>query len=121
MELKKGKITILYDELSRIRKMGKEQLERYLTAELKPYLMEARELGYRQGYTESEEEADAELRQEAVDRAEAVRHALDEHDRKWRKAVRDAVAAVKGVGRKRKELLMEYLKIELERAGICRR
>lgn len=121
MELKQGKISITYDEMHQIRKMGRDQLERHLTKELELYLKEARALGYRQGYTDSETETDAELRLAEEDSAVTLRMALEERDRKWKKAVRDAVAVTNGIGRKRKELLMEYLKIELERVGICRK
>lgn len=113
MELKQGKISITYEELSGIRKMGKSQLEQYLTG--------AMEIGYRQGYTVSEAETDEELKLAEADKAAEISQALEENNRKWLKAVRDVVGAAKGIGRKRKELLLEYLKIELEKVGICRR
>lgn len=113
MELKQGKINITYDELCRIRKMGRAQMERYLT--------EVMELGYRQGYTDSETETDVEFRLAEKDRDAEISQVLGENNRRWEKAVRKAVDTMKGVGRKRKELLMEYLKIETERAGICRK
>lgn len=113
MEVKQEKISITYDEFSGIRKMSREQMEKCLT--------EAMQMGYRQGYTDSEAETDAELRLAEKDRAEAISQALEENNRRWKKAVRKAVDTMRGVCRKRKELLMEYLKIETERAGICRK
>ncbi len=121
MELKQGKISITYDELCRIRKMGRDQMERYLTEEIVPYLKEAKEIGYRKGYTDSEAETDAELRLAEADSVVTLSMALEERDRKWKKAVWNAVAATRGIGKKRKELLMEYIKIEMEHTGICRK
>lgn len=113
MELKKGKISITTDEMCRIRNMGREQMEMILT--------EAMELGYRQGYTISEAETDEELRLAEADRAEEIRQALKENDRRWQRSVRNAAARVRGLGRKQLNMLEEYLKTELEREGLCRK
>lgn len=113
MEIKQQKIRITYEELCRIRKMGREQLERYLT--------EVMQMGYRQGYTDSEAETDAELRLAEKDKAEAVSQALEENNRRWEQRIRNAVDTAGGIRRKQKELLLEHLKTKQERDGICRK
>lgn len=37
----------------------------------------------------------------------------------WQKSVETSLEKLKGIGEKRKELFMEYLKEELKKAGIC--
>lgn len=113
MESKQQKIRITYEELCRIRKMGREQLERYLT--------EVMQMGYRQGYTDSEAETDAEFRLAEKDKAEAVSQALEENNRRWDQRIRNAVDTAGGIRRKQKELLLEHLKTKQERDGICRK
>lgn len=96
MELMQGKIKINRKEMQKIRKMDHAQLEQCLTEVMW------------MGYTASEEGTDRDIRQE-----------VKNNNRGWQQAVQAAVTTMKGIGEKRKELFMEYLKIELEKAGIC--
>lgn len=90
MELKEGKIRISRKEMREIKKMDHSQMERKLT--------EAMEIGY------------------CKDREGAV---LEENNWHWRQAVEDALEALPGIGVKRKELFMEYLRQNLGEVGIC--
>ena len=91
-----GKIKINRKEMQKIRKMDHMQLEQCLTEVMW------------MGYTASEEGTDRDIRQE-----------VENNNRGWQQAVQTVVKTMKGIGEKRKELFMEYLKIELEKAGIC--
>ncbi len=113
MELKQGMISITQDELYQIRRKGWYEMEQVLT--------EAMKLGYSQGYTDSEAETDVEFRLAEEDRAQELCQALEENNRRWKQAVKSAVAALTLVSRKRKAQMLSFLQIELERTGICRR
>lgn len=96
MELEQGKVRINSKEMYRIRKMDHAQLEQCLTDVMW------------MGYRASEEGTDRDIRRE-----------VEENNRNWQQAVRRAVEAIKGIGDKRKSLLMEYLEIELKKVHIC--
>lgn len=96
MELKQEKISINRKEMREIKKMDHRQLEQCLTEAM------------RMGYTLSESERDLE-----------IRLAVKENNGHWLHAIQAAVGALKGIGAKRKELLMEYLQIELKKENIC--
>lgn len=101
MELKQ-EICITYDEMHRLRRMSREKMEQYLT--------EVMQAGYRRGCMDSEAGTDEELRQ-----------ALAENDQKWWEAIRNVLDLKKGLLEKQRKQLLENLKTELERAGICRK
>lgn len=98
MQLRQEKIRINRKEMREIKRMDHAQMEQRLT--------EAMSLGYAAGKAERDRE---------------ITCAVEETGRRWQSAVQKAVKALKGIGEKRKELLMEYVEIELEKEGICRK
>lgn len=96
MELKQGKIRINRKEMRAIKKMDHAQMEQCLTDVMW------------MGYTASEEGTDREISRE-----------IEENNQNWQQAVQTAVEALKGIGDKRRSLLMEYLEIELKKVNIC--
>lgn len=98
MQLRQEKIRINRKEMREIKRMDHAQMEQRLTEAM------------RLGYTASEAERDLE-----------IALAVEETGRRWHQALQKAVKALRGIGEKRKELLMEYVKIELEKEGICRK
>lgn len=77
-----------------IRKLDHNQLERKLT--------EVAAMGQQEDYTE-----------------ENVKQIMRIERETWEDAVKTTLADLKGIGEKRKELFMEYLKERLREAGIC--
>lgn len=96
MELDQGKVRINRKEMLRIKKMDHAQMEQCLTDVMW------------MGYRASEEGTDRDIRRE-----------VEENNRNWQQAVQKTVEVLKGIGEKRKNLLMEHLEIELRKANIC--
>ena len=79
-----------------IKRMDHSQMEDKLT------------IAYRMGCNETMKAAERAMKRERGER-----------DKSWQQAVETSLENLKGIGEKRKELFMEYLKENLKKAGIC--